>query len=295
MSGSLGLDYSQNRASTDQSSNSYGYSSSSSVDQSRSLQESTGGGTSRSGQTVFAEDLFRRLYGNAEGAAAGVAAQAPQLRDAAMQLFTGGSQFLQTLGGDVGSNYMRDRVEGSSPVEDIIASMRTDAGDLFREELNPAITSRAVAGGTLGGGRQGVAQGVAQAKVADDFTRNAATLRYADVQAKDQIAAQIAGNSISAANTGLASLPGLLDLVERGNNAELAPYSSLSAIIGGPTTLTESESSDFSRSTAQSVSDAFSRAFGEQTAESATRSRSRGRNYGYSGSFSYLGGSGGGE
>jgi hypothetical protein len=294
MSGSLGLDYSQNRASTDAASNSYGYTQSQSQDQSRSMSDSTSGGTSRSGQNVFEADLFRRLYGNAEGAAAGVAAQAPELRQAAMSLFTGGSQFLQTLGGDVGSQHMESRLNDGSGVEDIIASMRTDAANLFSEELNPAITSRAVAGGTLGGGRQGVAQGIAQSRVASDFARDSASLRYADLQAKDQIAAQVAGNSISAANTGLASLPGLLDLVERGNNAELAPYSSLSAIIGGPTTLSESESNDFSRSTAQSVSDAFARAFGEQTAESTTRSRSRGRNYGYSGSFSY-GPSGGGE
>lgn len=290
MSGSLGMDYSQNRASTDANSSSYGYNSSSSVDQSRSLSESTGGGTSRSGQSVFEADLFRRLYGNAENAAGNVAAQAPQLRDAAMQLFTGGSQFLQTLGGDVGSNYMNERLTDGSNVEDIISSMRSDAVDLFNEELNPAITSRAVAGGTMGGGRQGVAQGIAQGKIASGFARDAATLRYADVQAKDAIAAQVAGNSISAANTGLASLPGLLDLVERGNNAELAPYSSLSAILGGPTTLSESESNDFTRSTAQSVSDAFSRAFGEQSAESTTRQRSRGRSYGFDSSFSYMGG-----
>jgi hypothetical protein len=157
--------------------------------------------------------------------------------------------------------------------------MKADAGSLFRDELNPAITARAVAGGTLGGGRQGVAQGIAQAKVADDFSRNSAALRYSDVQAKDAIAASVANNSIAAAGTGLGALPGLLDVMERGQIAELAPYSSLASILGGPTTLASSESNDFSRTISQSAADAFSRAFGEQTAESESQSTSRARSH----------------
>jgi hypothetical protein len=294
MSGSLGLSHSRQSANAQSTSNSYGYSGSESVDASQSVSSGVSGGSSSSGQEIAFEDLFKQLYGGATDAAGRVAMQAPQLQAAAQQLFTGGSQFMQSLTDNAGSNYMAERLNGSSPVEDIIASMKTDAGNLFRDELNPAITSRAVAGGTFGGGRQGVAQGVAQARVADDFTRNAAALRYSDVQAKDAIAANVAGNSIAAANTGLGSLPGLLDLVERGQNAELAPYGSLSAILGGPTTLTSSESSDFSQTTAQSIANAFSRAFGEQTAESQSTSKSKGKSYGFDSSFSY-GGFGGGS
>jgi hypothetical protein len=294
MSGSLGLSHSRQSATAQSTSDSYGYSGSESQDVSRSLSEGVSGGASSTGQTIAFEDLFKQLYQGASGAANNVAMQAPQLQQAAQQLFTGGSQFLESLGGNAGSDYMTDRLSGPSPVEDIIASMKTDAGNLFRDELNPAITARGVAGGTLGGGRQGVAQGVAQARVADDFTRNAAALRYSDVQAKDAIAANVAGNSIAAANTGLGALPGMLDLVERGQNAELAPYGSLSAILGGPTTLTSSESSDFSRTIAQSAADAFSRAFGEQTATSQSTSKSKGKSYGFDSSFSY-GFGGGGE
>jgi hypothetical protein len=299
MSGSLGL--SQNKqdskaqSTSSSTSESYGYSGSESGDTSRSISEGFGGGSSSSNQAIAFEDLYKQLYGGATNAANNVAMQAPQLQQAAQQLFTGGSQFLQSLNGNAGSNYMTERLSGPSPVEDIIASMKTDAGNLFREELNPAITSRAVASGALGGGRQGVAQGIAQGKVADDFTRNAAALRYSDVQAKDAIAANVAGNSIAAANTGLGSLPGMLDLVERGQNAELAPYGSLSSILGGPTTLTSAESSDFSRTTAQSAADAFSRSFGEQSAESQSQSqstaKSKGRAWSFDSSFSYLGGS----
>lgn len=288
MSGSLGLGYSTADNRSTSQSNAYGYTGSESVDTSRSASNAMSGG--QSNQTIAFEELYRQLYGGASEAANSVAMQAPELRDAASQLFTGGSQFLQSLGSDAGTNYMTDRLNDDSGVEDIIASMRTDAGALFSEELNPAITSRAVAGGTLGGGRQGVAQGVAQAQVARDFTSQAAGLRYADKQSKDAIAANIAGNSIAAASTGLGALPGMLDILERGQNAELAPYSNLAGILGGPTTLTSA--TDFSRSISESAGDAFSRSFGEQSATSSSSSRGRSRGYDYSGSFSW-GGMGG--
>lgn len=289
MSGSLGYGQNSSRASSTSSSNSYGYNSSVSGDTSRSFSEGLSGGQSQSGQSIAFEDIFRQLYGDASGAASRLAMQAPQLQQTAQDLFTGGSKFLDTLDGNAGTDYQTGRLTSASPIDDIIASMKTDAASLFTDELNPAITSRAVANGTLGGSRQGVAQGVAQAKVANDFARNAAALRYSDVQAKDAIAAQVAGNSIAAANTGLGSLPGLLDIFERGQNAELGTYSSLSTILGGPTTLTESSSSDFSKTIAQSMSDAFSRAFGEQTATSQSRSRALSHGWNYDSSFSYLG------
>lgn len=296
MSGSLGLGYStaKNASQSTSSGSSYGYSSAESGDVSNSQSNSVSGGQSGSNQAIAFEDLYKQLYGGATGAANNVAMMAPQLQSAAQQLFTGGTQFLQNLSGNAGTDYQTQRLNSNAPVEDIIASMKTDASDLFSNNLNPAITASAVAGGNLGGGRQGVAQGVAQAQVANDFTRNAANLRYQDVQSKDQIAANISGNSIAAANTGLGSLPGLLDIMERGQNAELAPYSSLAGILGGPTTLTTSAANDFSRSTAQSASDAFSRSFGEQTAEQQAQSTAKGKSnaYNYSGSFSY-GGMGG--
>lgn len=295
MSGSLGLDYNKSDQSSFASSNAYGYSGANSSDISRSSSDSVSGGSSSSGQTIAFEDLFKQLYGGATDAAGRVAMQAPELQSAAKQLFTGGSQFLQSLGENAGTNYQAQRLSGSNPeIEQLIASMKTDAGALFSDELNPAITANAVAGGNLGGGRQGVAQGVAQAQVANDFVRNAAQLRYSDVAAKDAIAANVAGNSIAAANTGLGALPGMLDILERGQNAELASYSSLAGILGGPTTLSSSESSNFANATSQSAADAFSRSFGEQTSTSESRSKGKSRGYGYQGSFSY-GPSGGGS
>lgn len=285
MSGSLGYGESKTKSDAQSTSSSYGYQGSESSDISRSFSDGVSGGQSSSRQAIAFEDLFRQLYGGATTAAGNVAMGAPQLQQTAQQLFTGGSQFLQTLGENAGSNYLEERLNGSSPVEDIIASMRTDAGNLFSEELNPAITSRAVASGNLGGGRQGVAQGIAQAKVAENFTRDAATLRYQDVQAKDNIAATVASNSIASAGTGLGALPGLLDIFERGQNAELAPYASLSSILGGPTTLTEASSDDFSRTTAQSFANAFSRSFGEESSRAQSTSRQRGRSFNFDTAF----------
>lgn len=239
MSGSLGggrsKSYQQNQ------STSYGYSGSQQASQST--------------QDVFQGDTFAQLYGNASGAANNAAANAGQLRTAAQQLFTGGNQFLEQLGGDAGSAYLEQRLGGNNPVlEQQISQLQQDTGRLFREELNPAITSRSVAGGTFGGGRQGVAQGLAAESAARVFTQGATALRAGDVASRDAVAQSIATNSLNAASTGLGALPSLLDVLQKGNNAELGAYGQLSQILGGPTTLT----------TAQSLA----KAFGEQSSQS---------------------------
>lgn len=242
MSGSLG----GGRSKSSQSSESYGYN--------QSIQDSS------STQDIFQSDVYSQLYGNAAGAAGNAAVGAGQLRTAAQQLFTGGNQFLEQLGGDAGSAYIQDRLSGDNPVlEQQISQLQQDTGRLFREELNPAITSRAVAGGTFGGGRQGVAQGLAADSAARVFTQGATALRAGDITSRDAVAQSIAQNSLNAASTGLGSLPSLLDVLERGNNAELGAYSQLSGILGGPTTLT----------TAQSLA----RSYGEQTSSSRGSSR----------------------
>lgn len=254
---SLSMGQSKNRA------NSSGYNQSwnqqESQDFSQATAQSTSGSTS--GQRIAFEDVFAGLFGGASAAAKSALMGAPELATAAKQLFTGGSQFLQGLGGGAGTDYMEERLGGENPVlEEQIAALRDDAGRLFTEELNPAITSRAVAGGTLGGGRQGVAQGLAMEATQREFLRGATELRARDVEQRDAIAAQVAGNSLTAANTGLGALPGLLDLLERGNNSELGVFGALSSILGGPTTL--SESSSFGQSTSDSIAQAFAKAYG---------------------------------
>lgn len=279
----MSLNLGKSKSSSQQSSDSYGYNTSESQDLSQSSSMSVSGGASGTSQDVFAADLFRRLYGGAEGAAGSALMSAPELTSAARQLFTGGSQFLQGLGGGAGTDYMTDRLSADNPVlQQQIDALREDTGRLFTEQLNPAITSRAVAGGTLGGGRQAVAQGLAMDSAAREFTRGATALRTADIAQRDQVAAQVAQNSLSSAATGLGALPGLLDVLERGTNAELGVYSTLSGILGGPTVLSQSESSDFSRATSQSVSEAFAKSFGEQRATSRGSSRSSAWQFGAS-------------
>lgn len=256
-------------------SQSYGYSGSVSSDISRSLQESLAGGQSSTTQGIAFSDIFSQLYGGASNAANRASLEAPMLADTARQLFTGGSKFLEGLGGDAGTDYLTSRIDGSNPVlDEQIGSLREDVGRLFSEQLNPAITSRAVASGTLGGGRQGVAQGLALDASAREFTRGATELRAQDLAARDQAAAQVAQNSLESANTGLGALPMLLDLQQQGVGSELGVFSNLASILGGPTVLSQSQSTDFSKSTAQSFADAFSRAFGEQTSSSSSKSKS---------------------
>lgn len=252
MSGGASLGGGRSKSYQQQQSEAYGYN--------QSAQAST------STQDVFQSDVFSRLYGNASAAAGAQAGRAGQLTTAANQLFTGGSQFLESLGGDAGSAYLENRLTGENPVlNEQIAGLQTDVGRLFREELNPAITSRAVAGGTYGGGRQGVAQGLAAESAANVFTKGVTALRAGDVASRDAVAQSIATNSLNAASTGLGALPSLLDVLERGNNAELGAYSQLSQILGGPTTLT----------TAQSLA----RSFGEQRSTSSGYGRSNAWNF----------------
>jgi hypothetical protein len=229
---------------------------------------------STSSQNVFQSGVFQDLYGKASTAAGGAAANAGELRTAAQQLFTGGNQFLEQLGGDAGSAYLEDRLSADNPVlEQQISQLQQDTGRLFREELNPAITSRTVAGGTFGGGRQGVAQGLAAEGAARVFNQGATALRAGDIASRDAVAQSIATNSLSAASTGLGALPSLLQVLERGNNAELGTYGQLSQILGGPTTLT----------TAQSLA----KAYGEQTSQSS--GYGRGSSWNFDTSFGLVG------
>lgn len=247
----FGFNYNQAKSSSQSSSLGLGYG----YDGSASLSDSLA--RSRSGQTVAFEDTFRDLYGNATGAAAKVAALAPTLQQQAGQLFSGGLGFLDTL-------------QGEGVVDEQINALGQDLGRFMNEQVNPALTSRGVATGTLGGGRQGVAQGLAARGVAEEFARGATGLRAADRTARNQ-----------AAGVGLAALPGLFGVAQGAAGAELMPYQMLSQIVGGPTTLTSSES--------DSIAQAISRAFGEDFSYNTAQSSSSGKSFGVG-----VGASGGG-
>ena len=251
----------------------FGGSSSSSRSRSSSVQGSQGssisGGASgsQSADQIAFEDVFARLFGGAEGAAAGL--DPSMLTEAANQLFSSGSSFMAGLGQDRGTQYLTDRLSADNDVlESQIDLLGQDLGQFFEEELNPAITSQAIAGGQLGGGRQGVAQGRAISEVSDQFTRGATALRAGDIASRDAAAGTIAGNDIAGAQTAFAGIPALLGTADFGFGANLAPSERLAAILGGPTVLNESSASalDFARS--------FSSSFGRSSATSRSDSRS---------------------
>lgn len=293
--GALGLGKQKQDASSEQMSNAYGYNQSESFDNSLSTSGSASSGQSTSGQSVFNGDVFSQLFGNASTAAKSAVAQAPELMQTARQLFSGGTNFLDSLGGDAGTSYMESRLSGDNPVlDEQISGLSTDIGRLFKEQLLPGVRSTAAAGGTLGGGRQGVAEGLAADSAAMQFQRGATALRANDVNQRDAIAASVATNSLQSAATGLGALPSLLDISERGANQELGVYSTLSGILGGPTTLSSSQSTDFSESQARSVAQAFAKSFGQNssTSQGTSTSRGRGWNFNMSG-YGGVGASGG--
>lgn len=296
--GALGLGKSKSQQQAEAYNTSTGFSQSMSQDQSVSTGSSVNSGSSIAGssQDIAFADLFEQLYRKAGGAASGAAANAGELSTAARQLFSGGMDVLSGLGGDVGSEYLTSRLADNSVLDAQLASLQEQSGKLFSEQLNPEIVSRSVASGTLGGGRQGVAQGIAAGQTQDAFLQAATQLITANQSQKDTAATAIAANSLTAAGTGLGALPSLFDTLTAGNNAELGVYSNLSAILGGPTTLTtsSSESQTFGSSAQQALSTAFAQSFGQQSSMGTSNSsgRATGWNFNMSG-YGGVGASGG--
>lgn len=232
------------------SSSSYGYSFSDSLQQSLSKDR------------VAFEDVFSQLYGGAAGAAGKAAQLAPMFQGQAAELYAGGTRFLDTLEAE---SPLLARLSDTGTADEQIAALGGDLGQFLREEINPAITSQGVATGTLGGGRQGVAQGKAASSIAREFQRGATGIRAADVSRRDSLAGMLADDTLGRATAGLGALPGLYGLAEGGLTAGLAPYAALSQIIGGPTVLGDSSSygisssrgEDFSQSKSKSKSFSF--------------------------------------
>lgn len=259
-------------------------------------------------QSIAFEELFRQLFGGATNAAAKAAQLVPALTGQAASLFDAGGQFLQQLQGGTGTDYLANRLTSpSSVVNEQIGLLGEDIGAFLRNEINPTLVSNAIKAGGLGGGRQGVAQGIASQAALQQFQRGAAGIRAQDQAQRDAIAGQLAGLQQQGAATGLGALGGLYDLATAGVGAELAPYQMLAQILGGPTVLTQSQQSSYGTQTGQSQQSSFAQntAESQQTAVSVARAiaESLGLSYDYgqstsssnskSGSFSLgFGGSG---
>ncbi len=213
---------------------------------------STTSSSSSSSQSIFESDIFARLFGDASNIAGNI--NTSGLTDAANELFSGGQSFLGDLqslsaGDDVSGQFLRDRISGEGGfVDENIAALGEDLGQFFSEELLPGITSQAVGGGQLGGGRQGVAQGKAIESVGREFRRGSLEIRNADLRQRQDAATALSGQRQSAAVAGLTGAQQQFDLANAATLTPFSPFLTLANILGGPTTLTESESQSEGRS-----------------------------------------------
>jgi len=222
--------------------------------------------TDQSTQSVFGADLFQQLYGDAMGATGKIAANLPTYQGDAATLFSGGTGFLDQLaGGDAGSNYLTDRLGGDNSILNAqIGGLSSDLSKFYNEQLLPGITSDSIMSGTLGGGRQGVAQGAAAGEVARQFSQGVTQLRSSDQQQRDAAAGVLTGSRNTAAGIGLNALPNVLGLSQAGLSSDILPQQLLAQILGNPTTLTQS--------------------FGQSSASSTSKGKSAGFNFTLSGS-----------
>lgn len=280
----MGLfNFGQSKQSSQSSSNAYGYQGSLSDSFSTSTSSSRSGGQSSSSQSIAFEDLFRELYGGAAGAAGKVAMLAPGLTEQADMLFSGGLSFLDQLQGGPASEYTDARLTDTSARDAQLEALSEGLGALFRDELNPAISARHVATGTLGGRRQGVAQAQAAEGIARQYTQGAASILATDQAQRDAVAQAAMQSNVASATAGLGALPGLLGVAQGGFGAELAPYQALAQILGGPTVLGSSQSTQFGESDAESIAQAIARSFGEDFSTSQSSSKGKSLSFGFGG------------
>lgn len=251
-----------------QKSSSSGQSTSFDFAESSSVSGGTSIGGSQSQQNVAFEDIFARLFGGAEGAAAGL--DPSLLTEAANQLFSGGTEFLSQLSGGADTEFLQSRVSGDDDLlAEQISGLGEDIGSFFREQILPGITSEAVAGGGLGGGRQGVAEGAAAEGAGRAFESGATALRSADAAQRTEAAGILGQSRIAGAEAGLGGLAGLAGIADFGFGANLEPFERLSALLGGPTVL--GESSAFS--SAEDFARAFSSSFGASQASNVSKGK----------------------
>ena len=251
--------------------------------------QSVSEGVSQSSQRVAFEDVFARLFGGAEGAAAGL--DPSLLTETANQLFSGGLGFLDQLSGGADTKFLEGRLRGDDGLlDEQISGLGEDIGSFFREEILPGITSEAVAGGSLGGSRQGLAEGGAADAAGREFSRGATSLRASDARQRTEAAGLLGQSRIQGASAGLGSLEGLAGIAQTGFGAELEPFERLAAILGGQTVLGDSssrtsadassldESSSFS--SAQDFARAFASSFGQSQATNRSDSSSKSISFG---------------
>ncbi|MEO8467974.1 MAG: hypothetical protein ABI640_21860 [Gammaproteobacteria bacterium] len=239
-------------------------------------------GQSSSSQSVFNADALQKLYAQATGAAGQV--DTGLFTGQAADLYNSGSKILDSLGVGAGEDYLSSRLTDTSARDQQLGALSSGLGDLFRNQLNPAITGNAVSVGGLGGSRQGVAQGVAAGQIAQQYQQGAASIYASDQAQRDAAAGTLINGKNQAAGVGIQGIQSQLGVAQAGLGAPLSPYTQLAGILGPATTLTTAGSTDSASSS--STSTAQSQSQSQQTSEEIARaiSESLGLTYGTSSS-----------
>ena len=162
---------------------------------------------------------------------------------------------------------LRQQAFGENPeLQNQINLLGQDIGQTFSQQILPGIQSEAIGFGQLGGGREGVAQGLGIQSALGEFQRGASTLRSDDINRQLAAAGQLgqlglgqqqqtAGQLGTAGQLnlqGIESLQSLFNLGLAPFDAEFGGLQQLAQIIGDPTILQE----------AQATGEAASKGFG---------------------------------
>ncbi len=156
-------------------------------------------------------------------------------------------------------------------------SLRFGLGKLFTDEINPAIENAAIASGGFGGGRQGVAQGVAAGQLGNAFTQG-----LGDITARANAQAQVAigaAPGLAQAGVGAAAAPSQFGFDQLGQFAQL---------LGAPTVLAAGETFGSTGSVSAGGSQSVSRQQSMSKAISESRSRASGQSESYDFNFGWV-------
>ncbi len=241
------------------------------VTKNRSSQQASGSGRSfvDPSQAPFLDFLRQSgmdLAGQQAGQIGGVAQQG------ADQLGGFGQGFLQNLagiaggGGLPGADFLEQRLSQQNPfLDQQIGSLGQDISRQFNQTILPGIRREAASVGGLGGGRQGVAEGIASQGAQDAFSREAANLRFSDLGLRQGAATALQQGGLAQqgiqANAALGGIGGLGGLQQLGLSpfaAQFSPLANFASILGGPTVLNQQQN----RSRGESAGSGFNIGFG---------------------------------
>jgi hypothetical protein len=197
--------------------------------------------TQRPDQVWGAQAPFlTNLYGQAQGLAGQQAGTIGQDAAGLSQGLLGGLGPYANAATNPAFQNLLQRAQGGSPyLGQQIQGLGADIGQFFNQQILPGIQSQYGMGGTLGGSRQSIAQGMASQDALRQFSQGATNLRQADYGQGLQAAGML-GNL---GQQQIGNLENMYNLGMSPYQARWAPWQSLSGIIGGPTVLGQGGSS----------------------------------------------------